>query len=97
MPDAMQAVWKYHLPFGRGPLYRVTMPYGAVIIAFQMQAQVPTVWAIVNPDETQTETRTLRIVGTGHREVVPFSTYRGTAQIGGFVWHLFEEHEVDDA
>lgn len=89
------AVWKYELPLDAGPLYRVRMPYGSGIVAFQIQHGVPTIWADVNPLETETEERILRIVGTGHVEVAPLSMYRGTVQIGPFVWHLFEEFTRD--
>jgi hypothetical protein len=87
----MMAVWKYPLPLREGPVFRVRMPHKAQILAFQMQGDVPTMWALVDPDTDITYRRVFRIFGTGHQEVEPSALYHGTCQIGPFVWHLFEK------
>jgi hypothetical protein len=65
------------------------MPRGARILALQMQAGTPTVWAVVNPD-APLEPRPLIIVGTGQLVPTDAGVYIGTWQSGAFVFHVFE-------
>ena len=56
-----------------------------------MQGEVPTAWAIVNPDEPY-EAITLRIVGTGHNLPDEPGRFLGTFQMqgGALVFHAFQ-------
>jgi hypothetical protein len=47
-------------------------------------------WYICDPAEP-TETRTIRIIGTGPPIEETAILYIGTADCGNFVWHVFEE------
>lgn len=82
-------IYKYFLSLGRRQtLY---MPPGAVILTVQLQDQIPTLWAIVNPDEASSEARTFCIYGTGADLPEKAERYIGTVQLNGFVWHVFEK------
>lgn len=78
-------IWKFQLTAEDIP-----MPMDAEVCAFQFQAGVPCIWAIVDPDITKI-VRRFKIFGTGH-ELPPIDQccYVGTCQEGAFVWHLFE-------
>ena len=71
---------------------RVTleMPKGAKLLSFQCQNDQLCLWALVDP-KAPTETRSFRVVGTGHPIEEP-GEFVGTAQMRGglLVWHLFE-------
>lgn len=82
-------IFKYLLKLQE--LNTLPMPENARILSFQMQGDVPTLWAYVDPLARRTS-RSFRIVGTGN-EVPPecnFESYIGTVQDRGYVWHLFE-------
>ncbi len=73
------------------------LPKEAVILSFQCQDGVPTIWVKLNTAHND-EPRHFRLYGTGQTiEDIPKGAdlhYIGTAQEGpGFtsVWHLFEE------
>ncbi len=86
-----QVIWKY--PLGPGPGETVLdMPEGARVPCVQVQHDVPSLWAMVDPAR-RPERRAVVFVGTGH----PFGTdvalpYIGTFQLfdGGFGGHVFE-------
>ncbi|PXY33590.1 hypothetical protein BAY59_10945 [Prauserella coralliicola] len=71
----------------------ITMPKKAVLLALQLQNDVPTVWALVDTD-SDVERRRFLVVGTG--QPLPNDGYQwayaylGTWQQNGFVFHLFE-------
>ena len=87
----MITVWKFPLNYlGQ---YSLEVPLGAEFIHFDMQGGAPTVWALVNSDNS-TQRRLLRVAGTGYR----LSADHDHNHIGscidtntGLVWHLFEE------
>jgi hypothetical protein len=90
----MKTVHKFPLDtMGR---QQVELPRGAEILTVQAQHNVPTIWAIVDP-EAPKQTRTFAIYGTGHRmaelEMGAERKYIGTFQQldGALVFHLFEE------
>lgn len=83
-------VWKYPYDFTVGEAFAVFMPSGAQILHADMQGNIPTIWALVDPEAIK-EPRSFRICGTGH----PLPSNRpllhvGTMQSGAFVWHIFE-------
>ena len=86
----MTAVWKYPIRLREGGIARFHMPALAYVMHVATQSEDVCLWAIVNPDEDR-EWRTFEVVGTGQ----PFdsdllSLYIGTAQMDGYVWHVFE-------
>ncbi len=71
----------------------VLMPEYAKVLTFAVQRGKPCIWALVDP-ERSVETRTFRMVGTGHPiEGYPYNLdYIGTVQLAGgdLIFHLFE-------
>lgn len=74
----------------------IMMPRGADILCVQMQGEVPTLWAVVDPDwnghPAPEEARTINIYGTGNPMRDPMGLYIGTVQqfSGALVWHVFD-------
>lgn len=86
----MRIVWKY--PLETLARTSISMPDGATILCLQMQGEIPTLWALVNPPGITKVTRRFRFHGTGHHNVDDGETYIGTVQWpNGLVFHLFEE------
>ncbi len=88
-------IYKYDLGFGRIDL---ELPQGAEILHFNMQRNVPRLWALVDP-QAPTETRRFVLYGTGHEilETREELTFIGTALMmeGTFIWHVFEVHSLE--
>jgi hypothetical protein len=86
----MIMIWKYTLIPNRAI---IEMPMGAKILTVQVQRNVPRIWAMVNPEETQREKRIFQVYGTGHKMKSVPGIYIGTFQIdeGRFIYHVFEE------
>ncbi len=87
----MITVWKF--PFSYSDRFDLEVPLGAEFIHFGLQGGVPTVWALVNSDNS-TQRRSLRMAGTGH-ELPADHDYDHIGSCidinTGLVWHLFEE------
>ena len=81
----MKTIYKYPLNSHDCTLQ---LPKGAEILTVQLQNQIPTLWALVNP-MTVTEERHICIVGTGW-DVEDNMKYITTYMDGYFVWHAFE-------
>ncbi len=79
-------IWKYHLPVQNK--VTLSMPRFAVPRYVGEQDGMLILWAEVQP-QAPTVDYGFRIVGTGQ----PFSAYGrryiGTAQVKGFVWHVY--------
>ena len=95
----MKTIYKYQIPIkGANIRCNLQLPKEAVILSFQCQDEVPTIWAEVENAHNDEE-RHFRLYGTGQAiENIPKNTglhYIGTAQRwqGGLadVWHLVEE------
>lgn len=93
--NSAEVIWKFplHLSgWGLAPAVRhdVKMPTVSVVLALQVQHDVPTLWAMVDP-KTSVVTKTFEWVGTG-QEVPYGGKYVGTIQLHGgeFVFHLYE-------
>jgi hypothetical protein len=82
----MNTIWKYTIPIEDS--FALNMPREATSLHVDMQAGVPTLWALVDTTAPNEE-RIFHIVGTGH-EVPRYTCYVGTFQMGMFVWHLWE-------
>ncbi len=70
----------------------VLMPLGARILSVQNQNGNLTLWALVDDRRDQVPRKFL-VVGTGQDFDAFGLEYVGTAQIGIFVWHVFEEEK----
>ena len=71
------------------PLAGIAAPRGWRVLTVQMQDDVPTIWAEVNPDAVW-DTHLIEVVGTGHPLPDEPRTYLGTVQRGPLVWHVYE-------
>lgn len=81
----MRVVYKY--PFAHADDVVIEMPKGATVLKVDMQAAVPTLWALVDPAKP-IESRAFVMRGTGHP--VPDLCYHVDSWFDGpFVWHLF--------
>lgn len=99
----MRKIFKYE-PMVVNKVFDLEVPHIFTPIAFQTQRtverdEVPTLWAIVDP-ESFVRTRKFLCIGTGisfpEEALSEFvmgvnMDYIGTAQAQGFVWHLFWE------
>lgn len=85
----MKTIYKYAVPFITDTPTEVRMPEGAEILDLQIQNRVPTIWALVEP-ENPTEIRRFNIVGTGWPTPDDCGDYIATAQDDPYVWHFFE-------
>jgi hypothetical protein len=73
----------------------VQMPWGARVLHVGVQQDKVCLWAEVNPDNRLCP-RKFYSVGTGFGTVPrgDIAKFLGTVQCnGGFVWHIYEEHE----
>jgi hypothetical protein len=94
-------IWKYPLNFNADGNCNVELPKNSVVLSAQLQMSHICIWALVDPDEAETEIKKFRIVGTGTELGINPRTaafkYYSTVQIpdnhapnGSFVFHVFE-------
>lgn len=95
----MKTIYKYQMPMKRA--FKLRLPKEAVILSFQCQKGVPTIWAEVENAHNDEERR-FRLCLTGEPiKNIPKDAglhYIGTAQQPpgfAYVWHLFEEVKGD--
>lgn len=84
-------VWKFALSIGDTVC---EMPEDAQILHVATQNGTVCLWAEVETEAVRCK-RTFRIYGTGHR-LDPGYTYRGTARVPPFVWHVYEKDRWRD-
>lgn len=92
----MKTIWKYPLLAIRSD---IPMPLGARVLCVQTLNNVPCIWALVNPNESQQIIRTFIGHGTGHQIEDDKELYIGTVQIhdaidvvnGIALVHIFEK------
>ena len=83
----MSTIWKF--PIEITDEQEVSMPWGARIIHAGLDpAGVPSVWAIVEPGNTDKSREGISIRGTGH-PLPDSATYLNSFNHGPFVWHVF--------
>lgn len=85
----MKTIYKYPIERNSESL---SMPKGARILSCQIQNGTPTIWALVDPDESP-ELRMIEVYGTGHSINAGASqmVFIGTVQMNnGLVFHIFE-------
>lgn len=83
-------IYKYQLAICNRQ--NVAMPVNAEVLAFQMQKDIPTIWAKIPDKAGEIKDRIFSVVGTGHLFDDSDCKYIGTAQDHEFVWHLFEKN-----
>ena len=71
----------------------IILPVSAIIISIKERANCLVLYALIDDEEKETKSHTIRIVRTGH----PFMdsdecTYLGTVSQYTFVWHIFEKN-----
>jgi hypothetical protein len=84
----MKQIWKFPLRLSGGEQLVRTMPADAVPVRFAMQGETPTLWCIVEPENSMID-RHFVVLGTGH-PIPNGSRYLGSCDHGDFVWHAFE-------
>ncbi len=85
-----RVIYKY--PIEQLPEVVVRIPKGASILTVQAQFEQPCVWALVDPEEIETENFLFRTYGTGNKfELTANHTYIGTYQLrdGELIYHVF--------
>jgi hypothetical protein len=83
----MPTIHKYPLLWGE--TFQLALYTGAEILTLQMQNDRPCVWVREQVSDMR-QVLNLRWVGTG-QEAPATSRYLGTVQVGGYVWHLFQD------
>ena len=83
-------IWKYQLTMHRTT--DLALPKGAKALSFNMQNGAPMLWALVDTEESETETQSFLVIGTGF--TLPLDAlldgFIGTAIDGAFVWHCWQ-------
>ncbi len=87
----MTTIWKY--PLQVTDQQEVRLPRHAQILTCQMQEGIPTLWALVDPEEDKVRA-VFYMVGTGN--LIPEGgvsgvSYINSVQQGMFVWHIFRQ------
>lgn len=88
-------IWKYQVREGVSRrdqvAYTFDIPSGAQILCVQMQDDMPTIWAMVNPADRKVRRRFV-LVDTGDEFDANGLVYIGTVQDSrGYVTHVFEK------
>ena len=84
-----KTIWKYQILIE--DYQSIDMPFGAEILSFKLQDNVPTIWALVEPTGEMVERR-FRLAGTGHHINEGGIKYIGTIKMmdDKIIYHLFE-------
>lgn len=83
-----KVIWKWPLPTENWPTIVIEAPANAEWLTVQLQGEMPTLWALVDP-VLETEQYRFTVCGTEHAVPVDAGKYLGTVQIGWNVWHVF--------
>ena len=83
-------VWKYTIPIS--DYHLISMPLGAEILSFQLQYNVPTLWALVDTSKGRIQERRFKLVETGRNITERGLKYIGTIKMvdDKLIYHLFE-------
>lgn len=91
----MMTIWKFPLPDVKD-VQELELPATCHILGgMQVQAGIPTFWAIVNTDAPKVKVN-IHVRGTGHELNLPpppLAVHIGTVQLGPLVWHYFLEQQ----
>lgn len=84
----MRKIYKYRLPEAPGVLITINEKI-IEVLSVQYQNGIPTIWAIVDPDDTSVATEIMSF-GTGWELPNGAERYVGSLQDPeGYVWHYF--------
>ncbi len=91
-----RVIWKFPLP--DDDTFTLDIPVKAWVLHVAVQAGIPTMWCMVNPQAKKAQVEFLRL-GTGRvisKELVNECIYLGTFQLleGYLVWHLFAKGDI---
>ena len=82
----MRTIWKY--PIDTTSCHEIEMPLNAKILCVQLQDHIPTLWALVETEETKRIFDILTYY-TGDDLIDKKIQYIGTYQLAGLVYHVF--------
>jgi hypothetical protein len=82
----MKKIWKYQLT-SRDCILQ--LPKDAEILTVKLQNEIPTLWALVDPNTSELEERYVCTIGTGW-DAEDNMKYITTYVDGHFVWHVLE-------
>lgn len=86
----MKTIYKYNLELG-DDTQSLSLPKGAKILTVQIQGNYLCLWALVDKEAEEYESRTILICDTCHDAgECTAEHYIATVQVGIFVWHIFE-------
>ncbi len=83
----MKTIWKF--PLEITDHQSVSIPSISRLLTVQMQGDTPCLWALVDPDSTETTT-VIAIRGTGLPITGLIGEYIATFQVGWLVFHAFD-------
>lgn len=88
----MQVIYKFQLELVPEQIIELTYPL-IDCLTVQLQNNIPTLWAIVNPESDTIRKLKVEMFGTGREDkIIGNKKYLGTIQKDGFVWHFFWSH-----
>ena len=88
-----QTIWKYEMAVE--DWVRIVIPDGARFLKIGEQDRKLCLWVLVDLEKSP-RAYYFRIFGTGQDIPECIGEYIGTAQIGSYVWHVFEETAKED-
>lgn len=81
--------------------FEISMPTTAKVVGFEMIDNKPTIWALIDPKETNVRVKRFRLAGTGSDIEIERNpqnlVHIATVRDGIFIWHLFEILYGDEA
>lgn len=80
-------IYKYVIDLTDVQTFRV--PYGFQPLSAQFQGDDLCIWAMVNEQNHDMESKTVTIIGTGNKIGEGPGLFIDTVQKNGFVWHVF--------
>lgn len=85
----MNKIWKYKLEVQDSTT--LLIPKGARFLSTGLQGSDIIIWILVDPNQTEQESHTIEVYGTGNPIVnnMNFREFLGTVITGHFVWHIF--------
>jgi hypothetical protein len=91
-------IWKYEIPIKDD--FTLEMPKDSKILSFQLQKDIPQLWAIVD-ENAEKEIREFKLLGTGlsfKKEELLGYNFVGIIQMydGDFILHLFVKETLHD-
>ena len=89
-----KTIYKYNLRFSYSGKDSLELPIDSEILSCQLQNDEIMLWALVNPNEKQTESRYFEFFGTGHEVGCDMGIERKFINTvlfsDGLVFHVFE-------